>query len=836
MTQNPDGTFSYDPSGSEALTALDDGETATDTFTYTITDEHGASRTATVTVLVTGTGGSDIPVGATLVGTESDDVLVGTGGDDNIAGLGGDDILIGDGPPPFEDFVNAQDIPRSAFGIAPSSDVGDDGLPRVVIDGEHDRNNDIDFFKFEMKAGEKLILDIDYARNQGDSFDPMLWLYNGDGNQVAQNDDSSTRSGGGGSVHGYDSYIEYTVTADGVYYAAVTGYYQNPLDSGDSSGYSSGDYILNTSIEPTEDSTGFGDTPQTIVAVEHGTDLNVLGSAGGDDLSGGTGDDILSAGIGSDTLDGGAGDDILIADTSLSTVDAIYAMDSSGDGIRIVTLDGQTGTFVSRAEIGDATGRRWADLRGRGIEADGDGNLYFTDGYSDSILVKPADGGPVRVVADREAIREATGHGGADPKGITIGSDGKIYVGDDYSDSIVSIDPASGAVSLVVNRADLVGLEGISSVTMPGGMVAGPDGMIYVSSDGSPDAIFAIDTTTTPATPTVVASGSPFVDLDVFMTLAPNGNLIVADDAGASTIYQVDPATGETSVFLSSEDISAVVGRSADLEGGLTFDAAGNFYIAEENTDGIYSWQVDPGTGAIVADSGQAIATGLGDLEGGIDFVAGSGASGDDLTGGAGDDILLGGVGNDTLEGGTGDDTLLGGGGADTAVFSGNRADYDIAISGDTLIISDTRDRGDGTDTVIGATNLRFADGTVAVADLTAADDSGADATILGTELADAIEGTDGDDVIDGLGGGDVLTGLEGDDTIIGGAGNDIISGDEPGAGETQVNTHHIEQPTGSVDHDAGHQCGRHRRRLCHHLAGLEWPGRQRLWRIRPAL
>ena len=326
VTQNPDGTFSYDPSGSEALTALDDGETATDTFTYTITDEHGASRTATVTVLVTGTGGSDIPVGATLVGTESDDVLVGTGGDDNIAGLGGDDILIGDGPPPFEDFVNAQDIPRSAFGIAPSSDVGDDGLPRVVIDGEHDRNNDIDFFKFEMKAGEKLILDIDYARNQGDSFDPMLWLYNGDGNQVAQNDDSSTRSGGGGSVHGYDSYIEYTVTADGVYYAAVTGYYQNPLDSGDSSGYSSGDYILNTSIEPTEDSTGFGDTPQTIVAVEHGTDLNVLGSAGGDDvldggsgddlllggagdddLSGGTGDDILSAGIGSDTLDGGAG-------------------------------------------------------------------------------------------------------------------------------------------------------------------------------------------------------------------------------------------------------------------------------------------------------------------------------------------------------------------------------------------------------------------------------------------------------------------------------------------------------------------------------------------------
>lgn len=52
VTLNSDGTITYDTDGSfEALAA---GETATDQFTYTITDGHGDSATATVTVTIAG--------------------------------------------------------------------------------------------------------------------------------------------------------------------------------------------------------------------------------------------------------------------------------------------------------------------------------------------------------------------------------------------------------------------------------------------------------------------------------------------------------------------------------------------------------------------------------------------------------------------------------------------------------------------------------------------------------------------------------------------------------------------------------------------------------------
>ncbi|MEY9633384.1 VCBS repeat-containing protein [Bradyrhizobium japonicum] len=57
VTNNGDGSFTYDPSGK--FESLSVGDTATDTFTYTVTDNHGASSTATATVTIHGE--NDIP-------------------------------------------------------------------------------------------------------------------------------------------------------------------------------------------------------------------------------------------------------------------------------------------------------------------------------------------------------------------------------------------------------------------------------------------------------------------------------------------------------------------------------------------------------------------------------------------------------------------------------------------------------------------------------------------------------------------------------------------------------------------------------------------------------
>ena len=67
VTDNGDGTFGYDPNG--AFESLAVGETATDTFTYTVTDNNGASTTNTVTITIIGT--NDAPIAGPAIVTSA---------------------------------------------------------------------------------------------------------------------------------------------------------------------------------------------------------------------------------------------------------------------------------------------------------------------------------------------------------------------------------------------------------------------------------------------------------------------------------------------------------------------------------------------------------------------------------------------------------------------------------------------------------------------------------------------------------------------------------------------------------------------------------------------
>ena len=78
---------------SNAFDPLRVGESATDSFTYTITDADGLTSTATVTVIVNGV--ADNPI--TQSGTPLDDILIGADGDDTFNGLAGNDVINGGG-------------------------------------------------------------------------------------------------------------------------------------------------------------------------------------------------------------------------------------------------------------------------------------------------------------------------------------------------------------------------------------------------------------------------------------------------------------------------------------------------------------------------------------------------------------------------------------------------------------------------------------------------------------------------------------------------------------------------------------------------------------------
>ncbi len=86
--------------------------------------------------------------------------------------------------------------------------------------------------------------------------------------------------------------------------------------------------------------------------------------------------------------------------------------------------------------------------------------------------------------------------------------------------------------------------------------------------------------------------------------------------------------------------------------------------------------------------------------------ILSGGAFGDHLYGGSDDDVLTGNDGNDAIDGGAG---------TDTAVFSGNLADYNISLSGNTITVQDTVGTN-GTDTLTNIEQLQFADGTFDVA------------------------------------------------------------------------------------------------------------------------
>jgi VCBS repeat-containing protein len=90
VTMSASGDFVYDPNG--AFDALVTGQSATDSFTYIVSDGV-AEATALATLTIQGIGAP----GLSLVGNNSSNLLNGGDGDDMLSGLGGNDTLNGGG-------------------------------------------------------------------------------------------------------------------------------------------------------------------------------------------------------------------------------------------------------------------------------------------------------------------------------------------------------------------------------------------------------------------------------------------------------------------------------------------------------------------------------------------------------------------------------------------------------------------------------------------------------------------------------------------------------------------------------------------------------------------
>src|SRR5690606_6212783 len=88
-----DGSWVFTPAA--AARTLLEGQTATDTFAYTVTDSSGVSSTAILTVTITGQDGTVINGSGVLIGTAYGDEITGGADRDVLIGQAGDDRLAG---------------------------------------------------------------------------------------------------------------------------------------------------------------------------------------------------------------------------------------------------------------------------------------------------------------------------------------------------------------------------------------------------------------------------------------------------------------------------------------------------------------------------------------------------------------------------------------------------------------------------------------------------------------------------------------------------------------------------------------------------------------------
>ncbi|HEY6661371.1 MAG TPA: calcium-binding protein, partial [Sphingomicrobium sp.] len=670
-------------------------------------------------------------------GTAFDDTLTGDGGDNWIWGQGGTDVLTGNGG---NDLVTAGapgDLIADGGSGTDTLSVNDNGAgsPGVTV-------------SLALQGGAQATGIGTYTLSEfenlsGSSGNDTL---TGDGNNnlLAGDQGDDTLGGGGGDdtlygdgqivvdTHGFGGSGPITTIVDGG--AIDPGFIDgndtleggggnDTLNGGGGSDTASYEHnggpvevFLGTGFGAADEYASDGETllsSDTLVSIE-----NVIGSAYGDTLIGGDGDnsldgrggnDFVQGFGGNDTIHGGDGDDILQGDRGDAFIGA------SGNDV----VYGEAGNDVLRGGLGD-------DQLYGGDNNDlmrGNAGVDYFDGGAD-------DGEGFNGIGDRVSFFEvrATQGAVADLRTGVISNDGY------------------GNVETMVN------IESLGGDTAFADTFYGNDGRNYLFADRGDSAYgFGGDDVVQTASAAAVVDGGTGIDRLVLLSsggwLTPDSNADgIAETVGAAT-----------------------EGWFVNLLSGQMFDGYGNFGTVTgiENVDGSeLADDIRGDNNDNVLNGGDGDDTLVGN--GGSDTI--DGGAGDDLirgdalnyTGGPfGNDILIGGDGNDLMRGSAGVDTYDGGSGSGGEGIYGGFGDrisfYEVAATAG--VVADLR------------TGIISNDGFGNVETMTNIESLGGD-----TAFIDTFYGNDGRNTL--LGGrGDNLYGFGGDDQFQLSAAAGIVDG-----------------------------------------------------------
>lgn len=250
-----------------------------------------------------------------------------------------------------------------------------------------------------------------------------------------------------------------------------------------------------------------------------------------------------------------------------------------------VLPDGTFTEFVSFPTILALTGLADCSMSNTGIAVADNGNVYFSEPASDSII-KATPAGALSTFVTKAQIIAVTGEPGANlNNGMVIGPDGDLYFNDGRSNSILKATIPGGVVSLVVSEAQIQAVTGDVDVDLEGGIAFDCAGNLYIT-EAEDDSILVL----TPkgglsifVSEQEISAATDFngAGLDVGMTFFGD-SLYVLDDGECSCVLKIT-LDGEISVLVSEAQITAATDNGgAGLEGGIAVNQRAEVFIGDD--------------------------------------------------------------------------------------------------------------------------------------------------------------------------------------------------------------------------------------------------------------
>ncbi|CAM3196953.1 hypothetical protein SPAN111604_09960 [Sphingomonas antarctica] len=669
LTLNADGSYDYVADKSAKLI---EGQTGTDSFSYTIEDELGTESTASLIFTINGSLGTVLIGDGVLFGSAYDDVLTGVSGGDVLIGLDGNDRLQGGvGLPNTLQGGNGDDVyvvANAGDSIIELPGGGTDTIETGLSSAVAVTNvENLTYTGTSAFTGIGNIQGNVITGGGGDDFlsglDGDDTLHGGGGNDVLLGGSGSNVLDGGAGV-------------DTAYFAGQPAGVQASLTSG---------VAIN----------GYGGTDQ-LIAIE-----NLVGSDFADTLTGDGGTNILNGLGGDDWLIATGGNDVLIGGDGFDTVDysnatvavtanltKSSAVDALGRNDTIAQVEALVGSNYDDVLVGDANANRLDGGLGRDVLVGFAGNdtLVGGDGAANELI--GGLGNDIYIVtAVGDTVVENAGEGTDTVRTnlaryqLANNIENLVYTG------IAAFSGTGNALDNTLTGGSgndlLTGLGGNN--TLIGG--AGIDRADYSAATSGVTANLLGNLTT--------ANGYGGIDIlsGIENVTGSAFNDVLIGDANAN---RLEGGLGRDVLIGFGGDDVLVGGDGVanQLQGGIGNDT----YIVSAVGDTIVE---NPGEGTDTVQTNLAnyqLANNVENL-----FYTGTGAF--TGTGNALDNMLSGGSGNDTLDGGAGDDTV---------VMRGLKASYTITTLNGRIQIRDldeAADGDDGTDTLIGIENVLFKDG-----------------------------------------------------------------------------------------------------------------------------